>query len=151
MNKEKLLIIQNKIFYFIPVISSLFFYCIVSLVNSILFKINLLGSLYIIPDILFFIFVSYIFFLFSKKLKIFFIVQFFLLAIINIGDSLKLSFFGAPIIMDDLFSLKEVFVALWMMTPFFVILPIILIISVILILILNFKFRKSGLILFLTF
>jgi len=151
MNKENLLIIKNKIFYFIPIISSLLFYFVINIINIIFFKINLLSSLYIIPDILFSIFLGYILFLFSKKVKIFFIIQFFLLAIIHIGDSLKSSFFGAPIIIDDLFSTKEAFIALWMVNPIFVILPLVLIFIIILVLILNFKFRKSGLILFLTF
>lgn len=48
--------------------------------------------------------------------------------------------------MDDLFSLKEVAIALWMVTPVFVILPILLISIIVLVIILNFKLRKSGLI-----
>ena len=149
MNKINLEIIKTKIFYFTPIISGIFFYIIINLINIIFFKLNLLSSIYIISDIIFFVFISYILFLFSKKINIFLIIQFIILLTIQVSDSIKTAFFGAPIIMDDVFSAKEAIIAIWMINPIFVVLIIIALSIIVLVLILNFKFRKSGLVLFI--
>lgn len=149
INKDLLNKIKNKIYYFIPLISGVLLYILLSIINSILFKLNLLSSIYIIPDVLFSILISYIIFLFSKRLSIFLIIQSIFYSLIYIGDSIKTSFFGAPIIMDDLFLIKEATISLWFSNPIFVILPVFFIVGLILLLVLNIQFRKSGAILLL--
>ncbi len=145
---KKIKIYKLNIFHFIPIISSFVLYIIINLISIIFFRINLFNSFYILIDFLLFLLLSYLLFYFSKRIKLYFFIQSIVAFIFYIGSSIKVSFFGSSIIIDDLFSLKEAFLALSMINIFYIIFIILFLLTTLFLIILNLKITKKGIILF---
>jgi phosphoglycerol transferase MdoB-like AlkP superfamily enzyme len=95
----------------LPVFSTALFYLLYYLISTFKFdvQINLSAIFY---DFLLQLGVAYILFALSKRVWIFLVIQALVMGILYVGNAVKISFFGGPIMPDDVFALRSLLLIL---------------------------------------
>jgi phosphoglycerol transferase MdoB-like AlkP superfamily enzyme len=94
-----------------PLISTALLYLVFYLVSSIKFDVQLQAKA--IPfDFLLQLGFSYILYALSRRLWIFLIIQTLIMGILYVGNAVKISFFGGPIMPDDVYALRSLLLIL---------------------------------------
>jgi phosphoglycerol transferase MdoB-like AlkP superfamily enzyme len=95
----------------LPLISTALLYSIFYFVSSIKFDVQIQAKA--IPfDFLVQLGFSYILYALSRRLWIFLIIQTLIMGILYIGNAVKISFFGGPIMPDDVYALRSLLLIL---------------------------------------
>jgi len=95
----------------LPIFSTALLYVFFYLITTLKFDVHLELSA-IFYDYLMQLAVAYILFSVSKRVWIFLLIQALLMAILYVGNAVKMSFFGGPIIPDDVFALQALLLIL---------------------------------------
>ena len=97
--------------YFAPLFSTALLYLLFYLISTFKFDVQIKATA--IPyDFLLQLFVAYMLFAWSRRLWIFLVLQTLLMGVLYIGNAVKISFFGGPIMPDDVFALRSLLLIL---------------------------------------
>jgi phosphoglycerol transferase MdoB-like AlkP superfamily enzyme len=95
----------------LPVFSTAFFYALYYLISSLQFEVQIKPAA--IPyDYLLQLLVAYVLFALSRRLWVFVVLQGLLMGVLYIGNAVKISFFGGPIMPDDIYALRSLLLVL---------------------------------------
>jgi len=95
----------------LPVISTALFYALFYLISSLKFDVHIKPAA--VPfDYLLQLFVAYILFALSRRLWVFVVLQGLLMGVLYVGNAVKISFFGGPIMPDDAYALRSLLLVL---------------------------------------
>ena len=95
----------------LPVISTALFYALYYLISSLQFNVHIKPAA--VPfDYLLQLIVAYILFALSRRLWVFVMLQGLLMGVLYIGNAVKISFFGGPIMPDDVYALRSLLLVL---------------------------------------
>lgn len=95
----------------LPLLSTTLFYLIYYLISTFKFDVQIKTKA--IPyDFLLVLLVAYVLFAVSRKNWVFLIIQALLMGILYVGNAVKISFFGGPIMPDDVFALRSLLLIL---------------------------------------
>ena len=95
----------------LPIFSTALFYLLYYLISTFKFDVRIDASA-IFYDFLMQLGIGYILFALSKRVWIFLVIQALVMGIFYIGNAVKMSFFGGPIIPDDVFALRALLLIL---------------------------------------
>jgi phosphoglycerol transferase MdoB-like AlkP superfamily enzyme len=95
----------------LPIFSTALFYLLYYLISTFKFDVQIDTSA-IFYDFLMQLGIGYMLFALSKRVWIFLVIQALLMGIFYIGNAVKMSFFGGPIIPDDVFALRALLLIL---------------------------------------
>ena len=95
----------------LPIFSTAVFYLLYYLISTLKFDVRIDASA-IFYDFLMQLGIGYMLFALSKRVWIFLVIQALLMGIFYIGNAVKMSFFGGPIIPDDVFALRALLLIL---------------------------------------
>jgi len=98
----------KKIF---PLFSTAFFYLLYYLISTFKFDVQIDASA-IFYDFLLQLAIAYILFSISKRVWTFLVIQALVMGILYVGNAVKMSFFGGPIMPDDIFALRSLLLIL---------------------------------------
>jgi len=95
----------------LPIFSTALFYLLYYLISTFKFdvQIKLVAIFY---DFLLQLGVGYILFALSKRVWIFLVIQALVMGILYVGNAVKISFFGGPILPDDVYALRSLLLIL---------------------------------------
>ena len=103
----------------IPLVSTALFYLLFNLISALKFDVTLKAQTiplnYIFNNTLDFILnvlVAYALFALSKRISIFLVLQALIMGVLYVGNAIKISFFGGPIMPDDVFALRSMLLIL---------------------------------------
>ncbi len=96
---------------FLPLFSTALLYALYYLISTVKFDVQIL-PVAITYDFLLQLLVSYILYALSKRVWIFLIIQTLVMGILYVGNAVKISFFGGPIMPDDVFALRSLLLIL---------------------------------------
>lgn len=96
---------------FLPLYSTALLYALYYLISMVKFDVQIL-PVAIGYDFLLQLFASYILYFLSKRVWIFLIIQTLVMGILYVGNAVKISFFGGPIMPDDVFALRSLLLIL---------------------------------------
>lgn len=95
----------------LPLLSTLLLYLIYYLISSIKFDIQIEAKA--IPyDLFLQLLIAYALYALSKRKWVFLVIQALLMGLMYIGNAIKISFFGGPIMPDDVFALRSLLLIL---------------------------------------
>ncbi|MGD8618690.1 MAG: LTA synthase family protein [Gammaproteobacteria bacterium] len=95
----------------LPVITTAVFYALYYLVSSLQFEVQIKPSA--VPfDYLLQLLLAYILFALSRRLWVFVVLQGLLMGVLYVGNAVKISFFGGPIMPDDVYALRSLLLVL---------------------------------------
>ncbi len=95
----------------LPLFSTMLFYLIYYLISTFKFDVQIKAQG--IPyDFLLQLIVAYVLFALSKRQWIFLVIQALLMGILYVGNAIKISFFGGPIMPDDAYALRSLLLIL---------------------------------------
>jgi len=95
----------------LPVISTTLFYALYYLISSLHFDVQIKPAA--VPfDFLLQLLVAYLLFALSRRLWVFVVLQGLLMGLIYVGNAVKISFFGGPIMPDDVYALRSLLLVL---------------------------------------
>jgi phosphoglycerol transferase MdoB-like AlkP superfamily enzyme len=95
----------------LPVISTALFYALYYLINSLQFDVHIKPAA--VPfDYLLQLLIAYILFALSRRLRVFVVLQGLLMGALYVGNAVKISFFGGPIMPDDVYALRSLLLVL---------------------------------------
>ncbi|MGZ8096000.1 MAG: LTA synthase family protein, partial [Methylosarcina sp.] len=95
----------------LPLLSTTLFYLIYYLISTFKFDVQIKTSA--IPyDLLLQLVVSYALYALSKRQWIFLVIQALFMGILYVGNAIKISFFGGPIMPDDAYALRSLLLIL---------------------------------------
>jgi phosphoglycerol transferase MdoB-like AlkP superfamily enzyme len=89
----------------LPVVSTAFFYGLFYLISGLRFSV-LINPGAVPFDFLLQLILAYVLFALSRRLWVFVLLQGFVMGLLYIGNAVKISFFGGPIMPDDLYALR---------------------------------------------
>ncbi|WP_262963716.1 LTA synthase family protein [Methylobacter psychrophilus] len=95
----------------LPIFSTTLFYLLYYLVSTFKFDVQIDISA-IFYDFLLQLGISYILFSLSKHIWIFLIIQALMMGVLYVGNAVKISFFGGPIMPDDVYALRSLLLIL---------------------------------------
>ncbi|MGB4497437.1 MAG: LTA synthase family protein [Methylococcaceae bacterium] len=96
---------------FLPIYSTAFFYIFCYLISTLKFDVEIeLGSIPL--DAFFQLIFAYILFLLSRRGWIFLVLHALIMAILYLGNPIKIAFFGGPLMPDDIFALRSLLLIL---------------------------------------
>lgn len=95
----------------LPIFSTALFYLVYYLISTFKFNVQIKSSA-IFYDFLLQLGVAYILFAISKRVWIFLVIQALVMGILYVGNAVKISFFGGPIMPDDVFALRSLLLIL---------------------------------------
>lgn len=95
----------------LPVISTALFYAVFYLISALQFDVQIKPAA-IAFDYLLQLLVAYILFALSKRLWVFVVLQGLLMGVLYVGNAVKISFFGGPIMPDDVYALRSLLLVL---------------------------------------
>jgi len=95
----------------LPVFSTAFFYAFYYLVSSLQFEVQIKPAA-IAYDYLLQLLVAYVLFALSRRLWVFVVLQGLLMGVLYVGNAVKISFFGGPIMPDDIYALRSLLLVL---------------------------------------
>jgi phosphoglycerol transferase MdoB-like AlkP superfamily enzyme len=125
----------------LPLISTTLFYALYYLISTLEFDVQILPQS--VPyDYLLQLGIAYLVFALSKKPSVFLIIHGLMMGVLYIGNAVKISFFGGPIMPDDVYALRSLLLILEGWRFFAVAIPLAAIASLLLF---NFRIRHwSG-------
>jgi phosphoglycerol transferase MdoB-like AlkP superfamily enzyme len=95
----------------LPLLSTTLFYSVYYLISAFKFDVQIKAKA--IPfDYLLVLIAAYILFSLSRKKWIFLVIQALLMGVFYVGNAVKISFFGGPIMPDDVFALRSLLLIL---------------------------------------
>lgn len=95
----------------LPVFSTALFYALYYLISTLQFDVRI--AAFVIPyDYLLQLAIGYILYALSKRLWVFVVLQGLLMAVLYVGNAVKISFFGGPIVPDDAYALRSLLLIL---------------------------------------
>jgi phosphoglycerol transferase MdoB-like AlkP superfamily enzyme len=95
----------------LPVFSTAFFYAVYYLISTIKFDVQIAAAA--IPfDYLLQLVIAYLLYALSRRLWVFVVIQGLLMAVLYVGNAVKISFFGGPIMPDDAYALRSLLLIL---------------------------------------
>ena len=95
----------------IPIISTALFYGLYYLISSLQFNVQIKPAA--VPfDYLLQLIVAYVLFALSRRIWVFVILQGLLMGVLYVGNAVKISFFGGPIMPDDVYALRSLLLVL---------------------------------------
>jgi phosphoglycerol transferase MdoB-like AlkP superfamily enzyme len=95
----------------VPLFSTSLFYMVYYLVSSYRFNVQILPVA--IPlDFLVQVVFSYILYALSKRMWIFLVIQALIMGVLYVGNAIKISFFGGPIMPNDVYALRSLLLIL---------------------------------------
>lgn len=95
----------------LPLISTTLFYTLYYLISTFKFDVQILPQS--VPyDYLLQLGIAYLVFALSKRASIFLVIHGLIMGLLYIGNAVKISFFGGPIMPDDVFALRSVLLIL---------------------------------------
>jgi phosphoglycerol transferase MdoB-like AlkP superfamily enzyme len=95
----------------LPLFSTTLFYVLYYLISTFKFDVQILTAS--IPyDYLLQLVVAYVLFALSRRVWIFLVIHALLMGLLYVGNAVKISFFGGPIMPDDIFALQSLFLIL---------------------------------------
>ncbi len=95
----------------LPVVSTAVFYALYYLISSLQFEVQIKPSA--VPfDYLLQLLVAYILYALSRRLWVFVVLQGLLMGVLYVGNAVKISFFGGPIMPDDVYALRSLLLVL---------------------------------------
>jgi len=124
----------------LPIFSTALFYLLYYLISTFRFDVQIDASA-IFYDFLLQLVVGYILFALSKRVWIFLAVQALVMGVLYIGNAVKMSFFGGPMIPNDVFALRSLLLILEGWRFFAAAMPLAAIASLLLF---NFTMRHWG-------
>jgi phosphoglycerol transferase MdoB-like AlkP superfamily enzyme len=95
----------------LPLFSTTFFYLLYYLISTFKFDVQIL-TLSIPYDYLLQLVIAYVLYALSRRLWVFLVIHALLMGLLYIGNAVKISFFGGPIMPDDVFALRALFLIL---------------------------------------
>ena len=95
----------------LPIVSTSLFYIIYYLISTFKFDVQINPSA-VFYDFLMQLIVGYMIFAISNRIWCFLLIQALLMGLLYIGNAVKMSFFGGPIIPDDVFALRALLLIL---------------------------------------
>jgi phosphoglycerol transferase MdoB-like AlkP superfamily enzyme len=95
----------------LPVISTALFYAIFYLISSLHFDVPIKPSA-VLFDYLLQLLVAYVLFALSRRLWVFVVLQGLMMGVLYVGNAMKISFFGGPIMPDDVYALRSLLLVL---------------------------------------
>ncbi len=96
---------------FLPLLSTTLFYALYYLISTFKFDVQILTAS--VPyDYLLQLVVAYVLYALSKRVWIFLVIHALLMGLLYIGNAVKISFFGGPIMPDDIFALQSLLLIL---------------------------------------
>jgi len=95
----------------LPVISTALFYAIFYLISSLHFDVPIKPSA-VLFDYLLQLLVAYVLFALSRRLWVFVVLQGLMMGVLYVGNAMKISFFGGPIMPDDVYALRSLLLIL---------------------------------------
>lgn len=121
-----------------PVLSTTVLYGLCYTVSSLRFDVTIYSGV-ILRDYLVNLLLAYALFALSKRIWVFLLLQTLLMGVLYIGNAIKLSFFGGPIVPDDVYSLRTLLLLLEGWQFYLAALPLVGIVSLLLF---NFTLRN---------
>jgi len=95
----------------LPLLSTTLFYALYYLISTFKFDVQILTAS--VPyDYLLQLVVAYVLYALSKRVWIFLVIHALLMGLLYIGNAVKISFFGGPIMPDDIFALQSLLLIL---------------------------------------
>lgn len=95
----------------LPLLSTTLFYALYYLISTFKFDVQILTAS--VPyDYLLQLAVAYVLYALSKRVWIFLVIHALLMGLLYIGNAVKISFFGGPIMPDDIFALQSLLLIL---------------------------------------
>ncbi|MDD5412332.1 MAG: LTA synthase family protein [Methylobacter sp.] len=95
----------------LPLLSTTLLYALYYLISTLKFDVQILPVA--VPyDFLLQLGIAYILFAFSKRLWIFLVIHALVMGILYVGNAVKISFFGGPIMPDDVYALRSLLLIL---------------------------------------
>jgi phosphoglycerol transferase MdoB-like AlkP superfamily enzyme len=95
----------------LPLLSTTLFYALYYLISTFKFDVQILTAS--VPyDYLLQLVVAYVLYALSKRVSIFVVLHALLMGLLYIGNAVKISFFGGPIMPDDVFALQSLLLIL---------------------------------------
>jgi phosphoglycerol transferase MdoB-like AlkP superfamily enzyme len=95
----------------LPLVSTALFYALYYLLSSLQFGVRIKPAA--VPfDFLLQLIVAYILFALSRRLWVFVVLQGLLMGVLYVGNAVKISFFGGPIMPDDVYALRSLLLIL---------------------------------------
>ncbi|CAG7856460.1 hypothetical protein MCAMS1_00954 [biofilm metagenome] len=95
----------------IPLVSTVIFYLVYNLISALKFDVVLKAKG--IPwDFLLNIAIAYLLFALSRRTWVFIALQGLLMGVLYVGNAIKISFFGGPIMPDDIFAVRSLLLVL---------------------------------------
>ena len=95
----------------LPIFSTTLFYGLYYLISAVKFDVRIDASA-IFYDFLLQLAIAYSLFALSKRVWIFLVIQALVMGVLYVGNAVKMSFFGGPIIPDDVFALRSLLLIL---------------------------------------
>lgn len=122
----------------IPLISTTLFYSLYYLISAVKFDVQILPQS-VSYDYALQMVIAYLVFALSKKASVFVVIHGLMMGLLYIGNAVKISFFGGPIMPDDVYALHSLLLILEGWRFFAVAIPLAAIISLLLF---NFTMRR---------
>ena len=95
----------------LPVFSTAFLYAFFYLISSVRFDVTIKPAA-VLFDYLLQLLVAYVLFALSRRLWVFVVLQGLLMGVLYLGNAIKISFFGGPIMPDDVYALRSLLLIL---------------------------------------
>ena len=95
----------------LPLYSTTLLYFLYYVISMVKFDVQIL-TVAITYDFLLLLFINYLIFAISRKFWLFLIIQTIIMGILYVGNAVKISFFGGPIMPDDVFALRSLLLIL---------------------------------------
>lgn len=95
----------------LPVFSTAIFYAVYYLISTLEFDVQIAASA-IPSDYLLQLVIAYLLYALSRRLWVFVVIQGLLMAVLYVGNAVKISFFGGPIMPDDAYALRSLLLIL---------------------------------------
>jgi len=95
----------------LPFLSTTLFYLLYYVISTLKFDVQIRPSA--VPlDYLLQLVIAYLLYAFSKRIWIFLVIQALVMGLLYIGNAIKISFFGGPIMPDDIYALRSLLLIL---------------------------------------
>lgn len=95
----------------LPVLSTALFYAVYYLIARIKFDVEIAATA-LLFDFLLQLLIAYLLFALSRRVWVFVVLQGLLMATLYLGNAVKISFFGGPIVPDDVYALRSLLLIL---------------------------------------
>ena len=124
----------------LPFLSTAFFYAVCYVIGVLVFDVAIAPQA--IPrDYALNLLLAYAIYELSNRAWVFLLIQGLLMAVLYIGNAVKISYFGGPVMPDDVYALRALLLLLEGWQFYLAALPLVIIVSL---LVFNFSLRRRG-------